>query len=94
MKSNLYVFIDGHIYYGNKVIKIRYDLLERFKGREIKENILFNYYDSVLDLKPNQLVKSGTPLQSCLYNRLAFVIRNNKDFTSQTLLILPYLHER
>ena len=56
MKSNLYVFIDGHIYYGNKVIKIRYDLLERFKGKEIKENILFNYYDSVLDLKPNQLV--------------------------------------
>ena len=28
LKSNLYSFIGGHIYYGNNVIKIRYDLLE------------------------------------------------------------------
>ena len=27
LKSNLYNFTDGHIYYGNKVIKIRYDLI-------------------------------------------------------------------
>lgn len=31
MKSNLYIFTDGHIYYENKVIKIRYDLLEQHK---------------------------------------------------------------
>lgn len=29
LKSNLYNFTDGHIYYGNKVIKIRYDLLKQ-----------------------------------------------------------------
>jgi hypothetical protein len=29
LKTNLYNFTEGHIYYGNKVIKIRYDLLER-----------------------------------------------------------------
>jgi len=28
LKSNLYNFVGGHIYYNNKVIKIRYDLLE------------------------------------------------------------------
>jgi len=38
LKSNLYNFVEGHIYYGNKVIKIRYDLLEKWKGQTIKEN--------------------------------------------------------
>ena len=28
LKSNLYNFVGGHIYYNNKVIKIRYDLLD------------------------------------------------------------------
>ena len=28
LKSNLYNLVEGHIYYNNKVIKIRYDLLE------------------------------------------------------------------
>ena len=32
LKSNLFTFVGGHIYYGNKVIKIRYDLLETMKG--------------------------------------------------------------
>jgi len=36
LKSNLYSFADGHIYFGNKVIKIRYDLLGQFS--EVKEN--------------------------------------------------------
>ena len=28
LKSNLYNFVEGHIYYNNKVIKIRYDLID------------------------------------------------------------------
>ena len=28
LKSNLYTFTEGHIYYNNKVIKIRYDLIK------------------------------------------------------------------
>ena len=38
LKSNLYCFMDGHIYFNNKVIKIRYDLIESSKTAEIKEN--------------------------------------------------------
>ena len=33
LKSNLYTFVGGHIYYGKKVIKIRYDLLDTMKGQ-------------------------------------------------------------
>jgi hypothetical protein len=38
LKSNLYNFVEGHIYYGNKVIKIRHDLLEQKTGKDLKEN--------------------------------------------------------
>jgi len=36
LKSNLYNFVDGHIYYGNNVIKIRYDVLE-YKHKELAQ---------------------------------------------------------
>jgi hypothetical protein len=95
LKSNLYNFTEGHIYYNNKVIKIRYDLLDTFKGGEIKENQLFDHYSDVINLKnKHNEVESGTPLQTCLYNRLAYIIRNTKELTCKKLLILPYLHER
>ena len=28
MLSGMYTFVDGHIYYNNNVIKIRYDLID------------------------------------------------------------------
>ena len=42
----------------------------------------------------NSLIQSGTPLITCLYNRLAFIIRNETDLMATQILILPYLHER
>jgi hypothetical protein len=63
LKSNLYNFVEGHIYYNNKVIKIRYDLIERMKGNEIKENELFDHYANIIKLKHKyDYVASGTPL--------------------------------
>jgi len=95
LKSNLYNFVEGHIYYGNKVIKIRYDLLEQLKGTEIKENQFFDHYSDILSMKhADDYVQSGTPLQTCLYNRLLYIIRNHKMLLPRKLLILPYLHER
>lgn len=78
LKSNLYNLVEGHIYYRNKVIKIRYDLIDMHEknGKPIDEAQLFDHYPDVLSLETNSIVQSGTPLQTCLYNRLAYVIRN------------------
>lgn len=54
LKSNLYNFVGGHIYYNNKVIKIRYDLLERVTGEPLKENEVFDHYKKVLDIEINE----------------------------------------
>ena len=61
--SGMYTFIDGHIYYNNNVIKIRYDLFNN-KGINYKENELFDYYFNIFDLQPGERVKANTPLES------------------------------
>ena len=48
LKSNLYNFVEGHIYYGNKAIKLRYDLLNN--GAQLKENQFFDHYSELLKL--------------------------------------------
>ena len=63
LKSNLYNFVGGHIYYNNKVIKVRYDLLETFKGGEILEHQLFDHYSDVIKLKSSSdVIQCDTPL--------------------------------
>ena len=51
LTSMLYCFVDGHIYYNNNVIKIRYDLLKRkAKAKDYGEYEVFDYYDNILQL--------------------------------------------
>jgi len=50
LKSNLYNFVEGHIYYGNKVIKIRYDQIDKSGVKALKEDQLFDYYENILSL--------------------------------------------
>lgn len=77
LKSNLYNFVGGHIYYNNKCIKIRYDLLDSTSSHvDLKEEQLFDHYSDVLCIEKDDEVQSDTPLQTCLYHRLAYVIRN------------------
>jgi len=37
LRSNLYTLVNGHIYYNNKVIKIRYDLLKKTNMKDLEE---------------------------------------------------------
>lgn len=63
MKSNLYSFVDGHIYYNNNVIKVRYDIIDLHEkdGRPISEDQLFDFYSNVLPLDEGVVIQSGSP---------------------------------
>ena len=53
MKTNLYHFVGGHIYFNNRVIKVRYDLLLD-ATIDLNENVFFDQYTDVLQLNnPN-----------------------------------------
>lgn len=64
IKSNLFTFINGHIYFNNRVIKCRYDLLEKKGLKELEEDQVFDYFEEILLLEQGELVKMGMPLSS------------------------------
>jgi hypothetical protein len=69
LKSNLYTLVDGHIYYNNKVIKIRYDLLKKKNLKDLEEHEVFDYFDNILTLDTNETVKTKMPFVSLKSHR-------------------------
>jgi tmRNA-binding protein len=47
LKSGLYTLVDGHIYFNNNVIKIRYDLMEKKDSHILLEDEVFDYYTDI-----------------------------------------------
>lgn len=61
----------------------------------MQEKELFDKYEDILSLgSEDNVIQSGTPLKTCMYNRLAYIIRNPTDQLPRKIMILPYLHER
>jgi len=92
LESGLYTFVDGHIYYNNNVIKIRYDLFNSY-GNTYKENEIFDYYFDIFELSPGERVKAKTPLDSTKSHRLAYIVSNKESYSTQKIILMPYLHE-
>lgn len=47
LASGMYTFVDGHIYYNNNVIKIRYDIVDHIHSQKFKEDDIFDYYFNI-----------------------------------------------
>ena len=92
LESGLYTFVDGHIYYNNNCIKIRYDLINK-SGMTYKENEIFDYYFDIFELKEGERVKAKTPLDSIKSHRLAYIVSNKESYSTQRIILMPYLHE-
>ena len=103
-----YLFVDGHIYYSNKIIKLRYDILtnQTKSYKTLGEYELFDYYKDILNLgldlseefgDKNILkltISDNMPLSDHLNHRLAYVKSDLDRYSLKKILILPYLHER
>lgn len=92
--SGLYKLVDGHIYYDNKVIKLRYDLMKSYGANGLNQEIYFNQYKDILMLEDGETIKTNMPMESIQNHRLAYVILNKKVLMPKKLMITPYLHER
>jgi hypothetical protein len=94
LKTGLYTYSNGHIYYNNNCIKIRYDLLDNGSGEMLNENDVLDLYLNCFDLKANEKIRSGTPLDSQKNHRFVYIRTDIEMNEPSTILILPYLHER
>ena len=62
--SGDFSLIDGHIYFNNNVIKLRYDLMRVYGHRNDLQNNFFNKYTDVLNLNEGDSIKTTCPIDS------------------------------
>lgn len=96
LKNMRFIFNDGHLYYNNHVIKIRYDLVKNNSThRALNEYELFDYYFNILNFKKDEWrCDDSMPLPDVYNHRLAYVKYRKKNHDCIRVLIVPYLHER
>ena len=94
LRSSLFTLVNGHFYFGNKVYKIRYDLLDTSMVREITEAQLIDYYQDLLGVKPGEKIHSSNPLLCIDYHKLSFFTNNSKMMMPMRIIMLPFMHER
>lgn len=82
--SGLCTLINGHIYFNNNLIKIRYDLINS-ENRVYKfdESQIFDCHSKIFDLKPGIKIRSRTPLQSIRYHRMVYIYRDSNNIEPQ-----------
>ena len=62
VKSDLFTFTNGYIYYNNCVVKIRYDVLDEPENFLITEDQLFDTFNGIFLQEPDE--STETPLDS------------------------------
>lgn len=48
-RSGIFEVVDGHVYFNNTVIKLRYELIN--SKNHYNENQIFNTYDDIFDIE-------------------------------------------
>ena len=93
LESGLYSLIDGHIYYNNHVVKIRYDLIENPLSNTFQEHQIFDYYYNIFSLAHGEKIEVNCPLESKCMNKLLYIIKNQSQLKVSRFFVVPYLHE-
>ena len=79
LRSGLFDIVDGHIYYNNNVIKIRYELI--MSKNHYNEDQIFNEYNDIFNIAKRDLhIKSTTPFNSINRHRFAYIVSDYKHF--------------
>ena len=73
LKCDIYSIVNGHIYFNNSVIKIRYDLLRRDDKNQILEHEAFDYYYDLIDLDKNEEIQLFLPEVSLDSHKMVFM---------------------
>lgn len=94
MSNQQYKLIDGHVYFGNKICKLRYDLMKTFGTAGSNQDIYFNKYKNVLKLGDQESIKTNSPIVSVENHRFAYVTLSKNLKDPKKVTVVPYLHER
>lgn len=85
---------NGHIYYGNNVLKIRYDLIENIDVSQYSISNMFDFYKNIIDLDQGKRILSMSPKDSQKSHKFCYIISDPVNMQSREILITPHLHDR
>jgi hypothetical protein len=92
LKSPDFKIIDGHIYFNNNVVKLRYDLIRKVRQYSLSSVAIM--FKGVLKLQSEMdQVNSYMPLLASKFKKLVYFTQNKREFKPKQIFILPYLHE-
>lgn len=89
----MYTFASGHYYFNNNVIKIRYDLILGNTENQYTAEEIYDTYNNIFLMTPNERVRTDSPLNSYQSHRLAYIIVDKERKNATRVLVVPYLHE-
>jgi hypothetical protein len=104
-KLRSFVLSNGHMYFDNTVVKIRYDLIKRVDGPSLRADEIFDVYHNALELDPIESVMLSYPYISMNSHKLIYlthqkfsefpsIYKDDDRFISKKMIVLPFLHER
>ncbi len=99
LKSGLYKAAAGHLYFGNNVIKIRYDILKNSKHGGLTDTQTYDYYGNILFIEKSEKIMAMCPEICYTFNKFVYIIKNieNSKFSSfkaTHIFIYPFLHDQ
>lgn len=94
LMTGLYTLSDGHIYFNNNVIKIRYDLIDNINNQKYREDDIFDHYLDIFDLPDGMKIQSSTPNDSKKVHKFVYIMCDENFERPKELLVVPYLHDR
>ena len=76
LKSGLCTLINGHIYFNNNLVKIRYDLIYSNMNYKFEESQIFDFYSHIFALDSNIKIRTKTPIKSIRYHRVVYITKD------------------
>lgn len=89
-----FTLMDGHMYFDNQVLKVRYDSMMHTKSDFIGENNFIDKYINILDMKRGEKVFAQMPVTSMSCHKQIYLISNQVQRQPMKLIVMPYMHER
>ena len=90
----LFTINNGHMFWQNNVMKIRYDLTNSQNNQKYQEEDVFDFYPDIFNLNPNMKVLAFMPLDSIQSHRMGYVISDCQYERAKYIIILPYLNDK
>jgi len=92
--TNQFAFVEGHMYFNNKVFKVRYDTMIKENSDRLEQTDFFNKYENILDMKLGERVMAKMPKLSIAGHKTMYLVSNYLFKLPYKVILLPYLHER